>query len=209
MGNYHSEKREEERERHHFAILRAAMDVFSEQGYAGAKLDDIAARAELSKGSIYNHFTNKKDLFLNVIEWGEHQLLHQIREARKRCDTTRDVIEHTLRVYFRFFEKRESFFRVLIQEKYNFHDEIKTHFMKLFHENLKEFESDIEQGIQNGVIRDVDPHSSALMVNYIVNGLFIDWMHSGSKMRMIDLYNMANDFISHALYLDNKQETSS
>jgi len=154
--HYHSEKRDSENERHHFAILRAAMDVFSEKGYYAAKLEDITAHAGLSKGSIYNHFENKKDLFFSVIEWGEYQLFHQIAETRKRCNNARDIIENTLRAYFRFFQKRESFFRVLIQEKYVFHDEIKETFMKIQNENLKSLESDIKKGIKDGLIRDME-----------------------------------------------------
>ena len=125
-------KRKAIADRNHLALLRAAMDVFSEYGYHEAKLDVIAARANLSKGAIYAHFKNKQDLFLSVIEWGEHQLLHQIHEARKRCNGVIDMIERSLRTYFRFYEKRESFFRVLVQEKFNFEDSSKDRIRKMF-----------------------------------------------------------------------------
>jgi AcrR family transcriptional regulator len=199
--HYHSEIRDAERERHHFAILRAAMDVFSEQGYHAAKLDDIAVRAGMSKGSIYNHFECKKDLFLSVIEWGEYQLLHQIKEARRRSTDVRDSIENTLRTFFRFFEKRESFFKVLIQEKYNFHEEVKVQFMRLLEVNLKETEADIRKGIKEGIIRDIDPQICVLILNSIANGLFFNWMHMKSKFRMVDMFNSANDFIKNGIYI--------
>src|SRR6478609_2769386 len=48
-------------------ILTAALEVFGERGLAAARLDDIAKRAGLSKGTIYLYFPNKEELFREVI----------------------------------------------------------------------------------------------------------------------------------------------
>lgn len=48
-------------------IVRAAMDVFAEKGFAAAKLDEIAARAGVSKGALYLYFETKEDLFRAVV----------------------------------------------------------------------------------------------------------------------------------------------
>lgn len=49
------------------AILDAALDVFSAQGFASARLDDVAARAGVAKGTLYLHFRNKQDLFEQLV----------------------------------------------------------------------------------------------------------------------------------------------
>jgi len=49
-------------------ILSAAMDEFSQYGYAGARVDRIAERAEINKRLIYYYFGNKDELFLAVLE---------------------------------------------------------------------------------------------------------------------------------------------
>src|SRR5579864_7137387 len=48
-------------------IVQAAIEVFSERGFAAARLDDIAARAGLSKGGIYLYFATKAQLFEAVV----------------------------------------------------------------------------------------------------------------------------------------------
>ena len=48
-------------------ILHAAIEVFGEHGIAGAKLDDIAAKAGVSKGTIYLYFESKAELFRAVV----------------------------------------------------------------------------------------------------------------------------------------------
>lgn len=48
-------------------ITRAALDVFAEKGFAAAKLDEIAARAGISKGALYLYFETKEDIFRAVV----------------------------------------------------------------------------------------------------------------------------------------------
>src|SRR5438552_15578544 len=48
-------------------IVAAALAVFAEKGFAAARLDDIAARAGVSKGALYLYFATKEDLFRAVV----------------------------------------------------------------------------------------------------------------------------------------------
>ena len=48
-------------------ICSAALEVFSEKGFAAAKLDEIARRAGVSKGTLYLYFKDKEDLFRAVV----------------------------------------------------------------------------------------------------------------------------------------------
>ena len=48
-------------------ILKAAQEIFLESGYAAASMDAVAARANVSKATIYAHFDNKRALFEAVI----------------------------------------------------------------------------------------------------------------------------------------------
>lgn len=48
-------------------IVQAALEVFSEKGFAAAKLDEIAAKAGISKGALYLYFETKEDIFRAVV----------------------------------------------------------------------------------------------------------------------------------------------
>lgn len=56
-------------------ILEAATARFAESGYEATSMDDLAAAAGVSKGSLYDYFQNKEDLFYAVFEWFEQTLL--------------------------------------------------------------------------------------------------------------------------------------
>ena len=49
------------------AILEAAHDLFLQKGYAGTSMDDVAARAAVSKQTVYKNFADKQRLFTEVI----------------------------------------------------------------------------------------------------------------------------------------------
>jgi AcrR family transcriptional regulator len=60
-------------------LLRAAREVFTEQGFAEASVASVVARSGSSVGSIYHHFGGKSELFLAL--WEEHQASHEKRAA--------------------------------------------------------------------------------------------------------------------------------
>ena len=55
-------------------ILEAATARFAEVGYEAASMDGLAAAAGVSKGSLYDYFQNKEDLFYAAFEWFEQQV---------------------------------------------------------------------------------------------------------------------------------------
>ncbi|WP_421903348.1 TetR/AcrR family transcriptional regulator [Maridesulfovibrio sp.] len=59
-------------------ILEAALDVFSEKGYAGANTKNIAAAAGVATGSVYRYFKNKKVIFIEVMNMLQGQMSYDI-----------------------------------------------------------------------------------------------------------------------------------
>ncbi len=50
-------------------IVEAAAQVFAQKGYSGAVVADIAIQANIGKGTVYEYFKSKEDLFFAVFEW--------------------------------------------------------------------------------------------------------------------------------------------
>lgn len=67
-------------------IVQAAIAVFSEKGFAAARLDDIAARAGVSKGSLYLYFANKEELFHAVVTQTISPNVDRVRLLMKTFD---------------------------------------------------------------------------------------------------------------------------
>jgi len=63
------------------ALIDAATDLFVERGFSGTALADVAASAQVTRGAVYHHFTDKRALFEAVLERFELQAVARIREG--------------------------------------------------------------------------------------------------------------------------------
>jgi AcrR family transcriptional regulator len=63
------------------ALLKSARRLFGRRGYTNVSLDEIVARARVTKGALYYHFENKKELFAAVSEEVERELAHIALDA--------------------------------------------------------------------------------------------------------------------------------
>jgi AcrR family transcriptional regulator len=61
-------------------LMRVARELFAERGYAGVGTEEIVARAGVTRGALYHHFVDKKDLFRAVHEQLEQELVAAIGE---------------------------------------------------------------------------------------------------------------------------------
>lgn len=73
----HISSRQRRKEARPAELTEAALDLFVERGFAATKLDDIASRAGVSKGTLYLYFNSKEDLFEAVIQQGILPLLDE------------------------------------------------------------------------------------------------------------------------------------
>lgn len=71
-------------------LLRAAAEVFAESGYSGARVQQIAERAGLTTGAIYNRFAGKSELLLDAMDHQTSALLTELEDADM---STLDVLE--------------------------------------------------------------------------------------------------------------------
>jgi len=157
------------------AILKSAMDVFSECGFYEADVDEIAHRANVGKGTVYNHFGNKQKLFLSVVEWGIKSLEEKIIASIENLESFQEKIHIASHIYFEFFENQKNFFRVLVREKSNFREEMEKKFTKKYSIHLHILENEIKRGIESDELKGVNPHQCAVLLMGMYNALIYDW----------------------------------
>ena len=78
------------------ALLKAAIKVFSKQGYAATRLEDIAKTAGVTRGAVYHHFGGKSELFAEIIENAAQTGDRAIQRAIQKGGTFLEIIERIL-----------------------------------------------------------------------------------------------------------------
>src|SRR5215471_21409135 len=106
--------------------IDAALAIFGERGLANARLEDIAKRAGLSKGTIYLYFPNKEELFREVIR---NTVISQIERAERELDdaaqqSASETLSQFVRGYWGFLRSPNfaTLFRLIHAELSNFPD---------------------------------------------------------------------------------------
>lgn len=147
-------------ERTKAAILKAARDEFCTNGFNGARVDAIAARARANKRLLYHYFGNKEALYLAVLLDAYQEIRRGERELRISQYDPVEAVDRIIRFTFRHFLANPWFPRLLSVENLQ-----NAKFVKQI-ENLDEIRSPIvgelkeiiARGHASGVFRtDVDP----------------------------------------------------
>ncbi|MET0274492.1 MAG: helix-turn-helix domain-containing protein [Phenylobacterium sp.] len=85
-------------------VLAAARRLFSEQGYEGATIRDIAAAAGMSTGAVFANFTDKSDLFREIMMADMAALADAMREAASRGKTVDDALLKMFQAGYAFYK---------------------------------------------------------------------------------------------------------
>jgi AcrR family transcriptional regulator len=100
------------------AILAAAFDEFAAQGFAATRLDDVARRAGVAKGTIYLHFADKETLFQELIRLELSPVVAALERASHAEIPLRQVTDQLIEVFVReiFETRRKDVIRLVITE---------------------------------------------------------------------------------------------
>ena len=165
-----SQKKEEKRQ----FILNAAAKIFTRDGYHNARIEEIAAEAGVGKGTVYEYFSSKQELFQKMLEMkyklyrkiffpvylAEHSLEESI------CYMIKNHIQ-------RCMENRELTF-LIMQELPSMEGELKTWFLDLNRIREQLFREHIEEIIHSHIIRDVDVDALIFLIQGMMTSLEIN-----------------------------------
>jgi AcrR family transcriptional regulator len=113
MESRSTPRRRAEREFRLSWLLDAAEATFLERGFAGASVDDIAARAEVALGTLYKVFPSKEELFAQVMERRMGRFLAIVRAA-STAGSPAQRLESLVHVTFRHFAEQNAAFRLYL-----------------------------------------------------------------------------------------------
>ncbi|AJA46162.1 transcriptional regulator, TetR family [Clostridium pasteurianum DSM 525 = ATCC 6013] len=97
-------------------IFYSAIKVFSNNGYNGATMDEIASNAGVAKGTLYYHFKSKEEIFKYIIEEGVNLMKNEIDEATDKEKTALEKLKAVCRVQLNLIYKNRDFFKVIASQ---------------------------------------------------------------------------------------------
>lgn len=107
-------RREEARALFRNAILEAAEQVFAEVGFHTARIQDIAKRARIAVGTVYNHFEQKEDLLSALLEERTEELLAELHPRSSDPVAFPARLERRIQRLLAYVERHRSFFMIVM-----------------------------------------------------------------------------------------------
>jgi AcrR family transcriptional regulator len=100
------------------SILYAAAEVFARRGYDGARIEEIAEEANVSKALIYEHFKGKRELYGHIRTQGATESMQRWLAAAEAADgaDSKTLLEAALNAFFDFVAEQPLVWRVVEQE---------------------------------------------------------------------------------------------
>ncbi len=98
-------------------LKKAALDVFSEKSVDAATVEEITEKADLGKGTLYQHFTDKEEIVVTLVEEAVGHLVERLRDYDDPPKTLEDMLEHLLNAHYEFSVDSREEFLLLFQGK--------------------------------------------------------------------------------------------
>ncbi len=105
-----AERKQREKAYRETSILEAAKKVFLAKGLIAATIDDIAAEAELGKGTLYRHYRSKEDIMLAISEQATSELYALYAKAAAGNDSGLAKVLRMMRLYYAFVIENPAYF---------------------------------------------------------------------------------------------------
>jgi AcrR family transcriptional regulator len=137
------------------AIIEAALDEFTARGFAATRLDDIAKRAGVAKGTIYLHFKDKESMFEELIRTAIVPLVGRMHAPPPIGGSVRDAVEAFAKTFIEQVAstRRGDIVRVIVAEGPRFPAIADFYYREVVSRGLAGMRALIELGIARGEIK--------------------------------------------------------
>lgn len=138
------------------AILDAALDEFSARGFAATRLDDVAKRADVAKGTIYLHFKDKESLFQELIRSKMAPVVGTLEATFAADLPLRMVMDKAIDVFVRevYGSHRKHLIRLIISEGPRFPALAEFYYREVLSRILKSVRRLLRRALERGELAD-------------------------------------------------------
>lgn len=149
-----------------FKILEAATEVFSEKGFDGARVDEIAARADVNKAMLYYYFESKSKLLEEIVKKYVDESIELKKSILKDMDVQdQDQIDKAIGRMYDFLEDKKDILRIIIIESLKAQDKD----LPIFNSLLASFELKIKNIKDRGVSLSKEDEMGLLIESFFFN----------------------------------------
>jgi AcrR family transcriptional regulator len=143
-------------------LLDVAVKVFADRGFHGTSMEDVADAAGVTKPVLYQHFSSKRELYIELLDDVGSRLVDEVTKAVAEAHGPRHQVEAGFEAYFRFVARQHHAFRLLFGSGARGDDD--------FADAVRRVEDHMAHAIASLIEADIDPDHRQ-MLGYGIVGL--------------------------------------
>ncbi len=169
-------------------ILEAALLCFNKSGYYKTSIDAIAAKAKISKGGIYYHFSSKEGLFLELFDFNVNKYFKQLTIYIQTKKDPADRILKLAKGSGEVLKENSNFFKFCLEflsmgvREPGIRKGM-THFYK---NTVRSFTELLEEGIAAGSLKKMSAEKLARVMYFLIMGTFFTYFSTDVDFDLID-----------------------
>jgi len=196
----------ENREAKRVLIIEAAIGIFAEKGFHATTMQDIADELNIAKGTIYEYYQHKEDLFLAVYDhWMdsyESSMNSAVEEHFDPVSKADALIDTTVE----FYEKHAQYAPLLLEfwaHALRSPSDVFLLRIRNLKTRLSRLGKEVTQHMQTlKLFKKVDSQSFAVLELGISDGIFLQWVIDGQSYSLRDAYKFRQSVIGSGLMTD-------
>lgn len=152
-------------------ILDAAFEEFTRKGFAAARVEDIADRVGVTKGTVYVYFETKEKLFASMIEYMTTPFQNAFEAYRSSSDDPAEELESLLGFLFDHLvdeRKMRELFRLVISEGFKFPELIDRHHDAFMEPVIARIDAILKDGVNKKKFRANPPELAKVVMSPLV-----------------------------------------
>ncbi len=148
-------------------IIEAALDLFVTSGFNATRLEDVAKRAGISKGTLYLYFRSKEDLFRAVVQ---QIIIPEVEKAEQHAasftGSQQELLTHMINNWWNVIGKTRlaGIPKLMVSEAANFPELARFYVKNVVSRARKIMTDAIQKGIEQGEFRTCDPNSASRLL---------------------------------------------
>ncbi len=186
-------------------ILAAGRKIFAEKGYHQTRIQDLLGSAGVSPGAFYNYFSNKEELFLELVREAGEALRKSVQEIRVKGikvgnqDELFVVLTDSIRYFFEFVDQNRPGLRILFREQQNANPAVLDTLNYVISEIHQDLKRDVQSGINKGLVSISDPGIAAWGILSAISGVTLTYINN-PKMERERLTRTLTELILFGLF---------
>jgi len=168
-------------------IIKVARQLFSEYGYLGVSMSDIAKKLNITKAALYYHFTGKAEIYKSVLDEVFSNLSLSLREAFYE-KTAEEKIRKLIRNYLDFGFKEKNLINALVFKLSPSNSQIRRHIITLRERIAGLIQPLVEEALINkNSTKGIDSRLITSLLTGMMDGLILEYSFLNKKMNPIEI----------------------